>query len=142
MTERYLRKTAKEIFWLSILGIPYLIWMYSIGIELNKKIPKNRRLNRFLFIGLSIYPIVYTCIIFPLFITKTLNINSIMTCHIGAMLCVFLLMILTTITIIRFEQSEKLKKSNGIKVFFMLWYFIFGVWYLQPKLNEYIKRIK
>ena len=67
--------------------------------------------------------------------------------HLGSgrmltMICMFLLMILTSITIIKFEKAEKLKQSNGIGLFFGIWYFIIGVWYIQPKLNEYINRIK
>ncbi|MHA7944588.1 hypothetical protein ACJOV8_016035 [Formosa sp. 3Alg 14/1] len=142
MTREYLSKNPKELFWSFWLLIPYLIWMYSIGIELNKKIPKYRELNKIILIGLIAYPIIYIPIGITLLISGSADMNTIMPYHYGAMLCMFLLMILTSITIIRFEKAEKLKQSNGIGLFFGIWYFIFGVWYIQPKLNEYIKRIK
>ena len=142
MTREYLSKNPKELFWSFWLLIPYLIWMYSIGIELNKKIPKYRELNKIILIGLIAYPVIYIPIGITLLISGSADMNTIMPYHYGAMLCMFLLMILTSITIIRFEKAEKLKQSNGIGLFFGIWYFVFGVWYIQPKLNEYIKRIK
>lgn len=142
MTREYLSKNPKELFWSFWLGIPYLIWMYSIGIELNKKIPKYRELNKIILIGLIAYPIIYIPIGITLLLSGNADMDAIWPYHIGAMLCMFLLMILTSITIIRFEKAEKLKQSNGIGLFFGIWYFVFGVWYIQPKLNDYIKRIK
>lgn len=142
MTKEYLSKKPKELFWLFWLGVPYLIWIYSIGFELNKKIPKYRELNKIILIGLIAYPIIYIPVGLTLIISGNVDIDTIRPFHIGAIFCMFLLMIFTSVTIIRFEKAEKLKQSNGIELFFGIWYYIFGVWYIQPKLNEYIKRIK
>ena len=141
MTREYLSKNPNELFWLFWLGIPFLIWIYSIGIELNKKIPEWRKLNKIILIGLMAYPIVYIPVGITLLIFGIADMNTIMPFHFGAMICMCLLIILTSITIIRFEKAEKLKQSNGIGLFFGFWYSIIGVWYIQPKLNEYIKRI-
>ena len=142
MTEKYLNKSAKELFWIFWLGIPYLIWMYSIGIELNKKNLKHKRLNKILLITLVIYPIAYIISILIMLFSGNADLKVIKPFHFGAMFCIFSLMILTTITIIKFETSEKLKKSNGIELFLGIWVFVIGSWYVQPKLNKYIKQIK
>lgn len=142
MTREYLSKNPKELFWLFWLGIPFLIWIYSIGIELNKKIPESGKLNKIILIGLVAYPLIYIPVGLIVMISGIADMNTIVPFHFGAMICMFLLMILTSITIIKFEKAEKLKQSNGIGLFFGIWYFIIGVWYIQPKLNEYIKRIK
>jgi zinc transporter ZupT len=119
-----------------------LIWIYSIGIEFNKKIPEHRKLNKIILIALIAYPIIYIPIGMTLLISGIADMNTILPFHFGAMICMFLLIILTSITIIKFEKAEKLKQSNGIGLFFGIWCFIIGIWYIQPKLNKYIKRIK
>ena len=142
MTREYLSKSPKELFWLFWLGIPFLIWIYSIGIELNKKISKHQNLNKIILIVLIAYPIIYIPIGMTLLISGISDMNTILPFHFGAMVSMFLLMVLTSITIIKFEKAKKLKQSNGIGLFFGICYFIIGIWYIQPKLNEYIKRIK
>jgi len=142
MTKEYLSKNPKELFWLFCLGIPFLIWIYSIGIELNRKIPESGRLNKVTLIGLIAYPIIYIPIGLTLLISGISDMNAILPFHFGAIICMFLLVILTSMTIIKFEKAEKLIQSNVIGLFFGIWYFIIGVWYIQPKLNEYIKLIK
>ena len=142
ITKRYLSKRPKEIFWLSLLGIPYMIWMYSIGIELNKKNQKNIGLKKILLNILVGYPTMYLISAWILILSGNMNMDTILPFHFGAMFCIFLLMILTSRTIIKFEKEENLKESSGIGLFFGIWYYFIGIWYIQPKLNEYIKRIE
>ena len=143
MTENYLNKSAKELFWIFWLGIPYLIWMYSIGIELNKKTNKHKDLNKIILITLIGYPIVYVVLILILLLSGNEPDDDIIKpFHFASMFCMFSLMILTSRTILKFEKAEKLKRSNGIELFFGIWVFVIGIWYVQPKLNKYIKRIK
>jgi hypothetical protein len=142
LTKRYLSKTPKNLFWLSFLGIPYLIWMYSIGIELNRKNTEHSGMNKIFLNILVGYPTIYLISAWILILTGNLNMDTILPFHFGAMFSIFLLMILTSRTIIKFEKREKLKESSGIGLFFGIWYYVIGIWYIQPKLNEYIKRIK
>lgn len=88
------------------------------------------------------YPTFYYIIIWVLELSGSIHFDSILPFHFGAMFSMFLLIILTSRTIIRFEKEENLKESSGIKLFFGIWYFFIGIWYIQPKLNEYIKRIE
>ena len=64
-----------------------------------------------------------------LLISGIADMNAILPFHFGAMICMFILMILTSITIIKFEKVEKLKQSNGIGLFFGIWYFIKSVFF-------------
>ncbi len=64
-----------------------------------------------------------------------MDVKSILPYHIGAMNSIFGIMILTTLTILKFEKEEKLNQSNRISLFI-------GIWYIQPKLNKYIKMKK
>ena len=142
MTREFLKKVPEKLFWLSWLGIPYLMWLYSIVVELSKNLPKNNKLVKIILFGLLIYPTVYIPVGLTFLISGKADMETIMPFHIGAILCIILLMALTAVTIVRFERAEKLKQSNGIGLFFGIWFFIFGVWHIQPKLNEYVKRIK
>lgn len=141
MTKEYLSKDPKDLFWLFWLGIPFLIWIYAIVIELSKNIPEKEKLNKIILTILLFYPIIYIPTGLTILLLEISNLNAILPYHFGAMICIFILIILATITIIQFEKAEKLKPSNSIGLFFGIWYFIIGVWYIQPKLNRYIKRI-
>ncbi|WP_157811515.1 hypothetical protein [Lacinutrix sp. Bg11-31] len=142
ITKRYLSKSPKELFWLSLLGIPYMIWMYSIGIELNKKNQKDIGIKKILLNILFGYPTIYLISAWILILSGNMNMDTILPFHFGAMFCIFLLIILTSRTIIKFEKEENLQESSGIGLFFGIWYYFIGIWYIQPKLNEYIKRIE
>ncbi len=141
MAKRYLEKRPSELFWSFWLLIPYLMWLYSIGIELNKKNIKSRKLNKWLLFGLIFYLHIYILTGLTLILVGKADMETLAPFHYGGIFCMFLLMILTSRTIRRFERSEGLKQSNGLALFFGIWYFIFGIWFIQPKLNEYVKRI-
>ena len=139
MTERFLKKTASEIFWLGILlGVPFIIWLYSIPTELNKRLPKKNRIPSLLFQIPFFYAIGYLPVFFILIFSHT-PFQVIIPFHLTAMFSIFFVMILACISIIRFEKEKNLKQSSGIGLFFGMWYYIFGIWYIQPKLNKYIE---
>lgn len=141
MIRRYLEKNPNELFWKFWLFVPYIIWMYSIGIELNKNTKISPRLNKVLLISLSGYIFTYLPIGIIILLSGFGTISSIFPYHLLAMGCIFLLMILTSLTIRRFEITEGLKPSNGLVTFLEIWCFVFGIWHIQPKLNTYVKRV-
>lgn len=143
MRKRFLNKTPKELFWLSILlGVPYYVWLYSIVFELNERSSNLSiaiKILFFIFVGYTtIYFFVGWLLIFP----GDVKIGTILPFHYGAMLSGFLLIILATQTINQFEKKEKLKQSSRIRLFLGMWLFFIGIWFIQPKLNEYVKRIE
>lgn len=139
MTERFLQKKASEIFWLGIfLGIPFLIWLYAIPAELNKRLPPEKRIPALTFQIPFFYTIAYLPLFFVL-IFSNVPLPVLLTFHIAAMVSAFLILIIACISIIRFEKDKNRKPSNGIGLFFGLWFYIFGIWSIQPKLNQYIK---
>ena len=58
--------------------------------------------------------------------------------HLTAMFCGFILMLLGAISYGKYEKEKGYKTYESIGVFFMLWFYIVGIWVLQPKLNNYI----
>ena len=138
MKKRYLQKSAGEMFFLFLFGIPYLYWIYSIGLELNKNTNSQKRIKPIYFQILLGYATLYLPIGMFILISNSIGFEKIIPFHITAMGCIFLAMILATISILRFEKSNNLESSSGIGLFFGIWYYIFGIWSIQPKLNKYI----
>jgi hypothetical protein len=140
MTEEFLRKKASEVFWLSVLlGLPFLIWLYAIPSELNKRLPRENRIPSLLFQIPFFYALAYIPIGFILIISINVSFEVILPFHFGAMASIFLVLTVACVSIIRFEKYKKIKTSNGIGLFFGMWYYIFGIWSIQPKLNNYVK---
>ena len=137
MIQKYLRKGSKDLFWLSWLGIPYLIWLYSIATVLHKE--GSHVLRRIVLFALITYPSLYVPVGLTLLLSGHAGMSSIMPFHLAAILCIFCLMLIASLTIRRFEKEAKLRESNWFGIFFGLWYFFFGIWYIQPKLNDYAK---
>lgn len=138
MTENFLKKPASEIFWLSIfLGLPLLIWLYAIPTELNKRIPQEARINKLIYQLPFFYAIAYIPGFILLFITDV-SFNTIKLFHFTAMGAIFFLLIIACISTIRFEKFNNIKTSNGVLLFFGIWFYIFGIWSIQPKMNKYI----
>ena len=141
ITNSFLSSSASKIFWILIWGFPYIVWIYSILVKLNEGIPKAKRIKKIFFLPLVAYPPLYLVAAPFIFKFGSSAMDSIRLFHYAAMACMFLLMILTTITILKFEKSQNMKESNGVDLFIGLWFFPFGIWTIQPKLNKYYQRI-
>jgi len=144
ITEWFLNQKATNIFLLSLLGIPTYIWLFSIIYQLDKKRDINQSRIKKLIVGvITIYPIGYfmffISFFFNLFGLNSFNLfDVIMPFHLTAMFCGFILMLLGAISYGKYEKEKGYKTYESIGVFFMLWFYIVGIWVLQPKLNNYI----
>lgn len=140
MTETLLKKKASTIFWLGVLlGLPALLWIYAIPIELNKRLPTVKRVPDLIIKIPFLYVIVYLLVYFVLSLTLYITILDIFPFHITAMFSILFLITIATKSIIRFEKHHNFKPSNKFKLFVGLWFYILGVWSIQPKLNSYVK---
>lgn len=85
MTDGFLRKKAKEVFWLGLLlGVPTIICLYSIPTELNKRLPFNNRIHNLLYKTPLFYSIVYIPI-FCIFAFSQTPMHVILPFHFTAM---------------------------------------------------------
>lgn len=134
MTKQYLQRSAFSSFFLFLLGIPVMIWIYSISVELNKRMPKERRLNinilRFMLGSIGFYFIIFVFGIIDPFKLRWLH-DIIITFN-------FLSFVFTVVIITRFEQTHSIQPTSGLLFFFQLAIAPIGVFYLQPLMNEYI----
>ena len=135
MTRRYLQRSATRTFLLCMLGIPLLIWLYAIAVELNKRMPRKSRLNiNSMRIVLSAIGLYFFSIIF-----QVIDPFEYKWAHYSAMFLNLLAVIFTATVFSRFEESHSIEPASGLLSFFLIWLFPIGIWYLQPKLNKYIE---
>jgi hypothetical protein len=137
----FLSQTPMKIFLLSLLGIPIYFWLFSIIYQLDNKTNENPNNLKITLVGiLTIYPILYLFIFMGIFFNYSFGIfEFIMPFHFSAMLCGFLLMILAAKSYVEYEKKKGHKTYETIGVFFMLWFYIIGIWSLQLNLNKYVK---
>lgn len=144
ITEWFLEQKPLKIFLLSLLGIPIYIWLFSIVYQLDKKRNKEQNSIKTMIVGLvAVYPIVYFFIFigffFNLFGGNSIDIfDFIIPFHLTAMLCGLILMILGANSYGKYEKEKGHKTYDSVGVFFILWFYIVGIWVLQPNLNKYI----
>ena len=144
ITEWFLNQKPLKIFLLSLLGIPIYFWLFSIIYQLDKKRNENQNSIKNMIVGLvTFYPIVYFFLfigfVFNLFGGNPVDIfDFIMPFHLTVMLCGLILMILGANSYGKYEKEKGHKTYEPVGVFFMLWFYIVGIWVLQPNLNKYI----
>lgn len=113
----------------------YILWLYKIGTYTSKRQGKSS-----IYFALSVFLLTICILAFVFFhehfdtLTTQILIGLIMSSLIYA--CVF-----SAIMLVRYDyrNMDKLPELiDYIHKFGQLLYWIFGIWILQPKLNEYI----
>ncbi|WP_178984142.1 hypothetical protein [Winogradskyella helgolandensis] len=138
LTQWFLKLSPLKIFLLLLLGIPIYIWFFSIIYQLDNKVNQNSSNLKFWIAGcLVIYPMIYM-----LYVLFTFSFFvPLMPFHLLAILCGFILMILTAKSYVNFEKKKGYSTRNVFEVFMMLWFYIICVWSLQRNLNTYVTEI-
>ena len=129
----------------------FFSWFWSITIGLQKKIPLELRLNTKRFKFFFFFPLVYILFL-TLFISSAfygLNpeklqfggwiVAIILPLHLFSMFCMFYIMYNVAKTIKTAELQRKVSFEDIIGEFFMLWFYIVGIWIIQPRLNKLVK---
>ena len=120
----------------------YLMWFWTLGVELNKMVPESDRpkVSRFKF-GIR-FTAIYM-LLFQAFIVSTTNGVSfdlampvIFILHMAAMYFMFYSIFFISKNLVTYENmvSGTSKSSKG--TFLLLWFFPLGVWFLQPRINK------
>ena len=140
MTKAYLQFTRRELFFrIMLLGVPYYLWLYAIGIELSRALPEHQRTHPLVFKVLAGYPLVYIPAFFFCVISEAVSFQFIWPFHLAAMASTFLLFVWVSRTVVQFQKAFNVKSSTTFRLFLAFWYWPIGVWWLQPRLNKYSK---
>ena len=136
-----LQKSSAFVFWISIIvGLPILIWIWSIGIKLQKESLTVSKLKMWIFKISIIFPLAYGIFFFIYYII--LHGEIIMSLHLSAMLSIFYAIIFAAKTLKSAELNREATLSDYLGEFFLIWFFPFGIWILQPRIHKLIKKEK
>jgi hypothetical protein len=126
----------------------WLGWIYSVGINLAKKIPKTIRVNfRTFKLFISIVAIYFLFAVVFMFVNfngdffntdsaKFLNRGVLLPLGLFVMFCLFYCIYFNAkvLKIVELQQTVKFSDFGG--EFLLFWFFLFGIWIIQPRINR------
>lgn len=133
---------------LILFSLVFFGWFWSIAIGLQKNIPVEIEMKVKRFKALFIIPLVYT-IVFMMFIgglfsgiftygfsNSTWFLVIILPLHLFSIFCIFHTIYFVAKTIRTAELQRVVTFGDFAGEFFLLWFYIIGIWIIQPKVNR------
>lgn len=133
---------------LILFSLVFFGWFWSIAIGLQKNIPDEIEMNVKRFKAFFIIPLVYT-IVFMMFIgglfsgmftygfsNSTWFLVIILPLHLFSMFCIFHTIYFVAKTIRTAELQRVVTSGDFAGEFFLLWFYVIGIWIIQPKVNR------
>jgi len=136
----------------------YFGWLWSIAIGLQSKMPENVKMKIRKFKILFFIPFIYIITI-SLFvgggilgfnngdniselsgILFGLGIGIFVLLHLLSMFCVFYLLYFVSKTIKSVELQREAEFGDYALEFFLMWFYIIGIWIIQPRINKLVER--
>jgi hypothetical protein len=129
----------------ALLAWLYIIWLWTLGINLNKKVSSDLRSKS----GLFKCGLIYAFLYLPFFATFMISgftrrsnprlFDLITPLHFFAMVCMIYGLIFVAKALVTAEKQEKAKADDYMGIFFMLWLLPIGIWWVQPRVNKLFK---
>ncbi len=132
-----------------------LWWQWAIAVGLKKKVPEDVILNVGRFKIFFWFPIVYFIIFFFIFFTvfrefiyyqtapDPMFISGILVfvlpIHLFVVFCSFYVMYFVAKTFKTIELQKKTTFGDFAGEFFLVWFYMIGVWFIQPKVNSWVE---
>lgn len=136
------------IFMLIYIAI-FFGWFWSIGVGLHRFLPVNHNLKIKKFKTFFFIPLVYISILMFSMIyfgtftefpppedTILLTFTIITPFHLFSVFCILYMLYFCSKTIKSIELNKRVEFSDYAGEFFLLWFYIVGIWILQPKINR------
>ncbi|MEP2687467.1 hypothetical protein [Maribacter dokdonensis] len=133
---------------LILFSLVFFGWFWSIAIGLQKNIPDEIEMKVKRFKALFIIPLVYTIVFMMLigglfsgmftygFSNSTWFLVIILPLHLFSMFCIFHTIYFVAKTIRTAELQRVVTFGDFAGEFFLLWFYIIGIWIIQPKVNR------
>lgn len=133
---------------LIFFSLVFFGWFWSIAIGLQKNIPVEIEMKVKRFKVLFIIPLVYTIAFMMLigslfsgmftygFSNSTWFLVIILPLHLFSMFCIFHTIYFVAKTIRTAELQRVVTFGDFAGEFFLLWFYIIGIWIIQPKVNR------
>lgn len=139
--------TSLPFFFITMILVGGVIfgWVYSLGINLHKKLPQSVLMNLRLFKWMIFISLVYISAI-SLYTSQTLSSSGqqfntgifalIFTLHLFVMFCLFYCLHFIAKSLKALELRKHVTFSDYAGEFFLIWFFPFGIWFIQPRINK------
>jgi hypothetical protein len=122
-----------------LLMFCFLGWLWSMGSFLDSIVQPELRLKMKIFRAAVIYPMCYLPIFMALF--QSLSVKPMLfvvlfPLHVLAMFCIFYLLYFVSKSLVMTETRKASSFYEYAGPFFLLWFFLIGVWFIQPRINR------
>ena len=109
-----------------------LLWIYSIGVLLLEKYAQhlNIPIDRFKFC--LIYVVLYSI----LFLSDVIPFDYLMIFNFISMGCNIYVLYFVSKLIVLIERKTEIKFQDCIGTFFCVWFYLIGIWFIQPRINK------
>jgi len=116
----------------------YAGWVFALADSSNRLLPSDRQRSIQKLKLALLYAVCYA-IVGGTFIHNHKGVKGILVpFHLFAMFCIFYSMYFAAKSIRSLELRRDATFSDSLGVFFGLWFFPIGVWFVQPKINRII----
>lgn len=113
--------------------LPYFVWLYALGAEAGRALPQGMERSPVRFKAALAYSAVYGLI-------ASVYFRSLMPYgipfHVLAMFCMFYALYAVARSIRSIELERPARAGESLELFFGLWFFPVGIWFVQPKMQR------
>lgn len=126
-------------FVLSTLPLALLIfgWVWSIGVECNRRLPPELRKSPALFTFGYVFALLYSFVAPGYFLNPPLP-ALIMVAHFASLVFIFYGLWFSASQFMTLRRKERVSAVDVLGPFFGMWFFPIGVWFIQPRLNRLV----
>ena len=125
-------------------------WFYSLGTNLHKKLPEtvNMNLKKFkIFLFIPAAYILLISVYMPGMFSNTSTsmelspaiLGIIFPLHFFSMFCIFYCLYFISKELKAVEWQKPVTFSDFAGEFFLIWFYPFGIWIIQPRINKLFK---
>jgi hypothetical protein len=129
-----------------IIGL-FFGWFYSLGTNLHKKLPPTATMSLIRFKIFLFVPVVYLFLISVFTIVMVTNPSTewqpnpaivavVIPLHLLSMFSIFYCLYFIAKALKSVEWQKSVTFSDFVGEFFMIWFYPFGIWMLQPRINK------
>jgi hypothetical protein len=115
----------------------FLLWLWSLGSFLNSIVPTAIRPGNKFFLFAVLYSALYVPVSMAIFqsINPKLFVATV-PLSLLAVFCMFYNLYFVAKNLVIAETGRSASFSNYAGPFFLLWFFLIGVWFIQPRINR------
>ncbi len=125
-------------------GIPTVLmmglivgWLWSVGTAANERLPEALRKSPRLFVFSAVYaPLYALAFVVIVGLVREAAFPLIIPFHLAAVFCMFYMLWFAAKQLMTLEKQQLLSFEGYGLQFFQAWFFPFGIWFFQPRVNR------